>query len=267
MSVRYFALFLSLVLGVAAADEPAWRKGLTDPALGPHPRLAPVCLEYKLSWNGTLDAGQIMFVFGKPDPTQPDEYVVRAIGGSRGVARKMFDYRHDFSSRLDPTTLRPRSFSGTETGDDKKTTTHNTYTADGVAIKQTVTVLATGREFSGGHEFKFAPVFDLFSAMLFIRSKPLATGDKLSLVVHPFASPCLLDATVVAREPHDGHDAIRLDIRLQRITPELTLQPYEKLKQASLWLSDDADRFPLDLRTAVFIGDVRMTLERSTPLP
>ena len=163
--------------------------------------------------------------------------------------------------------MRPRSFTGIETGSKKKTTTRNTYTATGVQVRQTVCALASGREFSGGHEFKFQPVFDLFSAMLYIRSKPLATGDKLSIVVHPLAAPCLLGATVVAREAHDGRDAIRLDIKLQRIAPDLTLQPYVKMKQASLWLSDDQERIPLDLRTEVFIGDVRMTLARSTPLP
>ena len=214
-----------------------------------------------------LDAGQITFVFGKQDPAQPGDYLARAIGGSRGLAQKLFSYQQDFSARLDAATLRPRSFTGIETGSKKKITTRNTFTATGVQVRQTVCALSTGREFKGGHEFKFEPVFDVFSAMLYIRSKPLATGDKLALVIHPLAAPCLLESTVVAREPHDGRDAIRLDIKLQKIAPDLSLEPYVKLKQASLWLSDDQDRIPLDLRTEVFIGDVRMTLVRSTPLP
>ena len=41
----------------------------------------------------------------------------------------------------------------------------------------------------------------------------------------------------------------------------LELLPYKKLKRdATLWLSDDADRIPLELRAAVFIGDIRATL-------
>ena len=41
----------------------------------------------------------------------------------------------------------------------------------------------------------------------------------------------------------------------------LELLPYKKLKQdAHLWLSDDADRIPIELRAAAFIGDVRATL-------
>jgi hypothetical protein len=33
------------------------------------------------------------------------------------------------------------------------------------------------------------------------------------------------------------------------------------MKSATLWLSDDANRLPLELRAEVFIGDVRMTLK------
>jgi hypothetical protein len=46
--------------------------------------------------------------------------------------------------------------------------------------------------------------------------------------------------------------------KIDRKTNELL--PYKKLKQdATLWLSDDADRMPVELRAAAFIGDVRVT--------
>jgi hypothetical protein len=32
------------------------------------------------------------------------------------------------------------------------------------------------------------------------------------------------------------------------------------MKSTTLWLSDDANRIPVELRSEVFIGDVRMTL-------
>lgn len=258
------AILLACAVGVAA--EPPWRKDLSDPAPGAHPGLAPVRLEYRLSWNGTLDAGAITFVFGKPDPKHPDAYAARALGGSRGLAKRLFDYRHDFTALLDPATLRPRTFAGTEDGDDTQTITRNTFGAAGVRSRETTRDPVSGREFASEREFAFQPAFDMFSAMLLIRSKPLAAGDHVTLVIHPFHTPYLLDTTVVAREAHDGRAAIRLDVNLRKIAPDLSLQPYAKLKRASLWLSDDPERIPLDLRTEVFIGDVRMTLVRSTPL-
>jgi hypothetical protein len=255
-----------LVGGVALGADPAWRKDLTDPAPGTHPRLSPMVLEYKLSWKGMLDAGQIMFVFGKKDPDHPDDFTVHAIGGSKGVAKKMFDYSHDFAALLDPVSLRPKSFTGVETGDGRKTTNRNTYSNTGVHNHGIVCDLASGREFKGDLDFKFEPVLDMFSAMMIIRSKPLAQGDKMSFVIQPFRTPYLLEASVAGREAHEGRDTIKIDVALKKIAADFSLETYEKLKQASLWLSDDEDRIPIDLRTQVFIGDVRMTLTKRTPL-
>jgi hypothetical protein len=49
---------------------------------------------------------------------------------------------------------------------------------------------------------------------------------------------------------------------MRKITPlTMELMPYKKLKSdATLWLSDDKDRIPVEFRAAVFIGDVRATL-------
>jgi len=44
--------------------------------------------------------------------------------------------------------------------------------------------------------------------------------------------------------------------------------PYKKLKKpVTLWLSDDADRVPLELRAAVYIGDVRAVLTNFSKTP
>jgi hypothetical protein len=38
------------------------------------------------------------------------------------------------------------------------------------------------------------------------------------------------------------------------------------MKTATLWISDDQHRIPLELRVAAFIGDVRMTLKKQEML-
>ena len=100
--------------------------------------------------------------------------------------------------------------------------------------------------------------------MLHVRSQTLNIGDKLTLVVCPFKTPYLLRIKVIAHETHNGRDAIRLNVGMQKIkTSTLELRSYKKLKQdATLWLSNDADRIPIEFRAAVFIGDVRATLSR-----
>lgn len=81
-------------------------------------------------------------------------------------------------------------------------------------------------------------------------------------VIHPFGNPYLLRVRVLGREVHKGRNAIRLSVGMQKIDRKTQeLQPYKKLKQdATLWLSDDAARIPIEFRAAIFIGDVRATL-------
>jgi len=104
--------------------------------------------------------------------------------------------------------------------------------------------------------------------MLFVRSQPLNAGDKLALVVMPFKTPYLLRVQGLGREAHLQRDCIKLSVAMQKIDRDtLELRPYKKLnRSATLWLSDDADRIPVELRADVFIGDVRATLTGSRKL-
>jgi hypothetical protein len=47
---------------------------------------------------------------------------------------------------------------------------------------------------------------------------------------------------------------------MTKIMKDLSLKPYKKMKTSTLWITDDEDRVPLELRVEAFIGDVRMTL-------
>jgi hypothetical protein len=98
--------------------------------------------------------------------------------------------------------------------------------------------------------------------MLFVRGQRLAPGDNIALVAQPFKTPYLVRVRVVAREQHNDRPAIRLSVAMRKIDrATLELRPYRKMRRdATLWLSDDAVRIPLELRAAVFIGDVRAVL-------
>ena len=98
--------------------------------------------------------------------------------------------------------------------------------------------------------------------MLHVRSQKLAIGDQISLVVHPFGTPYLLRVNVRDREVHLKRKTIRLSVGMRKIDRKtLELLPYKKMKSdATLWLSDDAERIPVEFRAAVFIGDIRATL-------
>ena len=245
-----------------AHADPAWKSELTSPELGPHPKLVPTVLDLQLSWNGTINSGTLHIEFAPANAKKPGRYVVRSSATSLGAAAVLFPYKSNFWSELDPTTFRPRYFSSVEIDQTENVTTTVRHFADRVESSETTTILKTKVAKTSDKIFKFAPVFDIFSAMLHIRSQKLDAGDHINLVVCPFKTPYLLRVTVQGREAHNGRDSIRMTLGMRKINRDtLELQPYKKLKaDATLWLSDDADRIPIEFRAAAFIGDVRATL-------
>ncbi|WP_193211000.1 DUF3108 domain-containing protein [Luteolibacter marinus] len=255
--MKVLAALLALSL-TALAD---WKSEITPAKLGPHPKLAPQQFTYRLSWNGMVNAGELTFTFGKPDPKFPSDYVARAHGGSSGIAAKLYKHKVALVSRLDPATLRPRAYVGIQDEGDEINTTHSTWAGTRVKIEQSIRLPKSGKQATAGSEFRFTPVHDLFSAMLHVRSHRLADGDTLSLPLLPFDKPYLMRVKVLGREKFKNRDTIKLDVAIQKIDPKTkALLPYKKMKSSTLWLSDDANRIPVELRSEIFIGDVRMTL-------
>jgi Protein of unknown function (DUF3108) len=245
-----------------AAAEPTWKSELSNPALGPHQRIAPGVLDLKVSWNGMIDSGKLSIHFAPGNTRKPDTYVVTSDAASTGAAANLFPYQSNFWAELDPTTLKPRLFNAVETDAGEKTTTTTRFSASKVTCSEISQPLPKGPPKTSAKTFLHSPVFDIFSAMLHIRSQTLADGDRIKLVVQPFKTPYLLTAMVAGREPHDGRNTIRLNVGMRRIdTKTMELRAYKKLKKdATLWLSDDQDRIPVEFRAAIFIGEIRATL-------
>ncbi len=256
------ALLPALSVSTALAEDPAWKSELTSSALGPHANLTPTVLDFGLSWNGAIESGKLRIEFAPPDAKKPNAYLVRSSASSLGAAAALFPYKSNFWSELDPTTFRPKFFHSVEIDKSENVTNDVRYFPDRVECSETTKVFKTGVAKTSNKMFKSAPIFDIFSAMLHIRSQKLDGGDKIALIVCPFKTPYLLRVNVIGREIHNGRDAIRLTLGMRKIDRKtLELLPYKKLKQdVTLWLSDDADRIPIELRAAAFIGDVRATL-------
>ena len=258
---------LALVLAFSLPAAADWRKEITPPKLGPHPRLAAQEFGYQLSWKGMLKAGELTFTFGKPDPEFPSDYSARARGGSTGLASKLYHSKVDMISRLDPATLRPRASVGVQDEGDEINIIRNTWSGTLIRTEFTTRIAKNGKEGTVASELRFTPMHDVFSAMLQVRSHKLADGDRLVLPILPFDKPYLLRVHVVGREKFADRDTIKLSVALQKIDPKTkALLPYQKMKKTTLWLSDDANRIPVEMRSEVFIGDVRMTLASARKL-
>lgn len=251
-------LFLAFCSLPALAD---WKDEVSPAKLGPQKNIVPQEFDYRLSWKGMVDAGKLTFSFGKPDPKNPADYLVRVSGGSSGLAAKLYKHKVSLISRLDPATLRPRVSIGVQDEGDEMTSTRSTWTGTLISSEQTLTLAKNGKSATAKTELRFTPVYDICSAMLYVRSQKLDNGDKLVLPILPFDKPYLMRIEVLGREQFSGRDTIKLSVGLEKIDPAtMTLLPYKKFKSATMWLSDDANRIPVELRSEVFIGDVRMTL-------
>lgn len=260
--MRSLLTCLALTLATVSAAEPAWKAELTPPSPGSFPSLEPCTLDLQLSWKGMLDSGRIRMEFSPRDVSKPGATVVRSSARSLGPAAALFPYENHFWSELDPVSLRPKLFRAVETDKSETVTTTTRHFPDRVECAETTRITSSGVEKKKDRVFMASPVFDIFSAMLHVRSQKLDVGDRITLLVHPFDTPYLLRVAVTAREKHLGKDAIRLSVGMRKIDRKtMELIPYKKMKSdATLWLSDDKDRVPIEFRAAVFIGDVRAVM-------
>ncbi len=255
-------LWFLLGLLAPAAAEPEWQDQLTSPKPGNWKPLAPCVLDFQLSWKGMLDSGTMRMEFAPKEVVKPGSLVIRSSSASRGTAAVLFPYHSHSWSEVNPSTLRPNFFQATEIDHRETVTTTNRYLPDRVESVEIAKLLKKKTTTRTQRSFHHSPVYDTFSAMLHIRSQKLANGNRITLLTQPYATPYLVTVRVVGREVHMGRNTIKLSVGMRKIDRKtLKLRPYKKMKRdATLWLSDDADRVPLEFRAAVFIGDVRATL-------
>ncbi len=257
-------LLLAITTGLAFS-APAWKSELSAPTPGSHPKITPCTLDFTLSWKGMLKAGSLRIDFAPAGEKKPGSFVTKTTASSQGAAAALYPMNLNYWSETDPASLRPKFFFATEVDGQEQVVTTNRYSAGAVSVKEVSMDLRSKAVKTEAYPFPFGPAHDMFSAILFLRSQKLDPGDTYTLLLLPFKSPYLLNVKVEAKEKHMGRDAIRLSFSMRKIDRKThALGPYKKLnKPVILWMSDDTDRIPLELRAAVYIGDVRAVLTKS----
>jgi len=160
-------------------------------------------------------------------------------------------------------TLRPIESQQTENYRSKKLATHLTFRDNGVTCART-----EGEGSSAAtktRQFSFSNLFDLHSALLYLRSQPLRDRSVYRVVVYPATNAYLATITVIGREKvsvHAGsYNAIKVDLQLNKIGKNLELQPHRKFRRATIWVSDDADRILLRIEAQIFVGTIFAELQ------
>jgi hypothetical protein len=261
-ALNFSSAIVFLAASALAIAAPEWQDGVSSPAFGSHPRLEPISLDYQVSWKGVLNSGHLHLEFAPPWDRKAGAYVVKAHAVSQGAAAAVHPYTFNSWSELSPATLAPRYVRAEETDKNGGDLSEIRYFSNRVETDTTIRSAATGKSKIEKRTFTFPAVFDMFSAMLYIRSQPLKDGDKIQLVIQSGDQPYLLHVRCVRRETHEGQKTIRLAAGMDKIDRDsFELKPYKKLRNdATLWLSDDPDRIPLEFRADIFLGDVRAVL-------
>jgi hypothetical protein len=260
MRILVLAVLLLLNCPSRAIDQdPEWIKSLTtNKGPGRFNVLPAVHLTYRFGWSGLRAAhADIHFYF-------PSRNLIRleVTGGTIGFPRSLFKVDVYHQSTANKATLRPIRFFQEEW-----------YRNE--TIKTTVNFAET--EVTGVREkmpsdhpakptvFKFSPVFDLETALLWVRSQPLQIGDTESLVVWASNAPYLATVKVVGKDTleiqGERKRAIKLDLKLKRVDKSMQLKEHKLFKSGRGWLSDDNQRVPLRIEADIFIGYVFAELE------
>ena len=255
---RWCGLLL-LILASAIPIRADWRDQLSPSDPGSFPPLRPVKLEYEGGW-GAVTGGEVKANFSR---NGAGECELQGVARTTGIVRALWrlDATHDAVGAVG--TLRPETVKQQEVYRGKTITTELSFDDGGVdQVRNSTDEQKPGRK----KRFDFPGLYDLQTALLYVRSQKLAPGDVYRLVVYPATAPYLATVTVLGREritvKAGTFPAIKLDLKLEKVMKDMTLAPHGKFKRATAWLSEDADRLPLRLNAQIFVGSVWVELEK-----
>ena len=256
--VRNVASTLSLtLLFTSAALGATWEATVTasSPPSFPGPR--PMHARYGLGWSGFPGANADVRL------TKPsgNRFQLDGTIHTTGLVRTLWKFDGTHTSRVDAGTLHPLEMKQIENVRNKKTVTSLSFDSSGVTSKETKTSGAGPKI----RRLDFPSLFDLYSALLYLKSQPLQDRSIQRIVVYPATSAYLATVTVLGRErltgPSGTYNAIKLDLQLSKIGKNRELEPHRKFRGATVWLSDDADRLLLRIQAQIFVGTVFAELQ------
>jgi hypothetical protein len=258
--LRVFAGSLSLVaLFGSAALGANWEKTLTasSPPTFPPPR--PMRAKYGFGWSGFPGAAAEVRL-SKPSA---DRYQLDGTIHTTGLVRGLWKFDATHTSRVDAGTLHPLEMKQVENARNKKIVTSLSFDSSGVTSKETETPgKSVGPKI---RRFECPDLFDLYSALLYLKSQPLQDRGIQRIVVYPATSAYLATVTVLGHErltgPAGTYNAIKLDLQLSKIGKNRELEPHRKFRRANVWISDDSDRLLLKIQAQIFVGTVFAELQ------
>jgi hypothetical protein len=244
---------------MSAEDRPDWSGSLTTGKgpgnFAPPP---PMRLAYRFGWVGLQAAEAKIHLFSQT----PTTFEIDATGATSGLARTLFEldiYQQTIENKM---TLRPIHVFQEEKYRSETVRTNVDFESNQLTgLREKI----PNNYPDMPKMFNFSPVFDIASALLWVRSQPLSDDETESIVVWASNAPYLVTVSVLGRDTIkvNGHEerAIKVDLKLNGIDSKMHLKEYKQFKGGRGWLSDDAKRIPLRIEADIFIGYVFGELE------
>jgi Protein of unknown function (DUF3108) len=248
----WLVVLLFCARSVAAAAP--WESTLTasSPPAFPNPR--PQQARYGFGWSG-FPCGTAETRLKKTS----DRLQLDVSARTTGLVRALWKFDATHTSIVEAATLHPVSVRQIEHDRGQRIVTELSFNAGGVTSK----VVETPGE-TKVRRYDFRNVFDVQSAMLYLRSQSLQERNVQRIVVYSATAPYLATVTVLGRErvtvPAGTYNAIKFDLQLNRIKDNQLL-PHRKFRRAIAWMSDDPDRLLVKLEAQVFVGSVVCELQ------
>ncbi|MBA3962615.1 MAG: DUF3108 domain-containing protein [Chthoniobacterales bacterium] len=245
------------VLSGHASAAAAWEKTISSSARGIFPNPRPMRATYQFGWNEVVAAtAEINF------SVVNGHLELVGTGQTSGVVRALWKFDVQHRATADPATLRPLLMHQVDALRSKTVTTDLVFSATGVTRIRSDTKT---KKPPTPKSFDFPGLLDLHSALLCLRSQPLTDGAVQRIVVYPATNAYLATVTVAKHESvkvgAGTYKAIKLDLQLSKVNKQRELEQHKKFSQASVWISDDADRLLLRIEARVFIGTVFAELQ------
>ena len=248
-------------LGILVSQETRatsnWPSTLTHEPRGSFPDLRPVRATYVYGWSG-ITAATSEGYFHRGDQ---QTFVLEGRGRTVGLARVLWRFDLSYRSAANAETLRPLETHQLETVRGKRVETNLKFSDEGVSSSRTEGNQAAPK----AKDFTLENLNDLHSAFLYLRSQPLHDRSVYRVAVYPANSAYVATVTVVGREHvrvrAGSYNAIKVDLKLQRVNKKNELEPHRKFKRGTIWISDDNDRLVLRIEGQIFVGTITAELQ------
>ena len=250
---------LFLILGVlghalASAQSPEWTKELTPGTAGTQRKVPPCKLTFDVGWSHVMTAGQATLTVREAG----DYWRADATAASTGLARMLWKYDCEMTSIMHRSDLRAHYMQHHET-DSAETCRYRVAFEPQRVITETRGQPVKGTATASTIVCPYGPMDDILSVILYLRSQDLKSGRKITRVVQPWDTPYLTTFEVMGRETlvygGEKRPCLKLGLKIRKIDRStLALSAYKKMKTATIWVSDDELRVPLEMQASVFVG-------------